>query len=324
MAIRFSSFPMVDAYLLEDIGWSADKFTFSYEPENGGAAILEIRHPEDNDEVYYLDDPTGEWEPEHYGLFVTARIHIGYPELLFGPNGVACRDSEIGIGLQWHSKESGQRGSEKGTAFGYYTGRTEAHITLYFEPGQIRGDLFIQPVLYLSKPGKPDINEQFLANQSGLILGQPEFPAIILRFDGTGSMFPVSAEKLGKKNPLWNLFCDWEEPEFEQFDETVAITFNKDHPAYSQLDQSSSKFNPYLLIQILSSAMTQVIIKLQEDGDAWNRMLAGENLTEGSLAQALNYYIVGLEWNTSDIVSLSSSIRSYLERKLFPDENKNA
>ncbi len=58
-----------------------------------------------------------------------------------------------------------------------------------------------------------------------------------------------------------------------------------------------------------------------EDDEVWERIMAGDDLEEGSVAQAINYYAAGLDWDTSDIISLSESARMFLERKLIPHES---
>lgn len=322
MAIRLPSYPQLDESLLLLAKWSASPFRFYYEDSDHKPLALDVRLAED-DNRSYLEDITGQWDPGTCPLYAETSINLENPAALFGKYGICCKDGVIGIGIQWYSRESRQRGSIEGMTVKCSDTSVSGKIALYFEPGQVRGDLSLEIVFYIKKAGKPNEDEKQLANTEGYLLGSPDNPAIQLRLDGSGSTFPIITEGSGKDGPLWRLYCNWDEPEYEQFDEAVTLILNRDHPAYPQVDRMSSKFNPYLLVQILAACMTQVIMTFKDNEDSWEKMLTGEDLFEGSVAQAVNYYIVSLEWNTADIIGLSESIRLYLERKMIRNESKN-
>ncbi|WP_276847190.1 hypothetical protein [Faecalibaculum rodentium] len=316
MSVKLSSYPQIGEFLLDDAGWKPGGFRFYYEAAPGEPRILTPKITEDDENISYLEDSEGNWDPDADGFTAEMQFSLKNPEVFFGKSGVVCSDAEIGVGLQWYSRESRQRGSMEGMVLNRNDRKMSGKVTVYFEPGQIRGDLTIQPLFYLKTPGVPMYNEVFLANRLGMILGIPESPSILLRFDGTGSTFPIAAENLGKTAPLWTLYYDSADPETDQFSDAVALTLNRDHPAYPQINRTSTKFNPYLLIQVLASCLTQIIQKTMEDDEVWERIMSGDDLEEGSVAQAINYYAAGLDWDTSDIISLSESARMFLGRKV--------
>lgn len=321
MAIRLPSYPQLTDELVRKAEWSAAPFRFYYETADHKQRALDLQHTLDDSRSWFLEDVSGEWDPDTCNLFAETTAILGNPKALFGREGICCQNATIGIGIQWYSRESRQRGSAQGFAADFSNKELRKKLTVRFSPGQIRGDLALEVVFYIKTEGESQEDEKQLANKSGYILGSPENPSIQLRLDGTGSTFPIIAEEMGSDAPLWHLFCDWDEPEYERFDEAVTLVLNRDHPAYPQVDRVSSKFNPYLLAQILAACMTQVIITLKENEDSWERMLSGEDLFEGSVTQAVNYYVVALEWDTSDIIKLSESIRLYLERKMIRSES---
>lgn len=323
MRIKLPSFPQLNKELIDTSKWSASPFKFFYLTPAGTTRALDLTHPLDDDDCWILEDIAGEWDPNTCALNVETDISLGSPSVLFGPNGVCPHDGTIGIGFQWYSKTSRQRGSQEGLTVKVSDPSQKKSIKLCFKPGQLRGDLSCDLIFYIAKEGDPRPDETHLANTSGYILGSPSTPSATLRLDGAGSIFPILAEKMGPRGPLWHLYCDWDEPEYDYFDESVNLILNLDHPAYPQINRLSPKFNPYLLIQILASCMTQVVMTLKDDESAWEKMLMGEDLFEGTVSQAVNYYIVALEWDTLDIVKLSESIRLYLERKMVYRENKN-
>lgn len=321
MAITLPSYPQLNDSLLLLSKWSASSFRFYYETSDHERRALDVR-PTLDDSRSYLEDIAGKWDPGTCHLYVEAQVNLEKPAALFGKHGICCNDGVIGIGIQWYSRQSRQRGSAEGMAVKCSDNSISKKMAVHFEPGQIRGDLSLEIVFYIKQAGKMNEDEKQLANTPGYLLGSPSMSAVQLRLDGSGSTFPIVTEALGKDRPLWHLYCDWDEPEYEQFDEAVTLILNQDHPAYPQVDRVSSKFNPYLLVQILAACMTQIIMTFKDNEDSWEKMLTGEDLFEGSVAQAVNYYIVALEWNTTDIIELSESIRLYLERKMIRNESK--
>lgn len=315
MAVKLPLYPLINQKIAIDMGWKAAEFKVYYETKDHKQRALEIKASESDSKLFYLEDPMQEWNPDEYGFYVKSSLSIKNPSVLFGKKGVANENAVIGVGCQWYSKESRQRGSFRLLSIRENDSRLSAAVPLWFDPGKIRGDLHIGFVFFIEEA---DVSPKhlFLANQPGVLLGGPEIPALDLRFDGIGSLFPIVSDEL-ENGLLWSLFCEWEEPEFEMFDECVRITLNKNHPMYPQVDTNNKKFNPALLIEIVSSAMCQVIMKFKEDNESWERMIQEENLYEGSISQAVAYFSTVLGWNYSSLNALSDSIRHYLEGSLY-------
>lgn len=241
-------------------------------------------------------------------------FHIRNCHHLFGSNGIASKDSTIGFALMWKSSDSRQRGVIPVADFKYEKKEVYIELDHSFMIGKFRGVVTFIPVLYLKNGGRIFPEEQHLANETGTIIGYFDEYSICL--DGNGSVFPIY-EYSDPNGPLWELKCDWENPSQDSFNEYVQILLNTAHVNYKFIDRKNKSFNMALLKEIISSALTILILKLKmEDFSYWSDIELGNDLKHGSVSEAVNYFITALEWDASTPENLSMSIRNYLDQRM--------
>ena len=68
--------------------------------------------------------------------------------------------------------------------------------------------------------------------------------------------------------------------------------------------------------EIISSALTIVIMKLQNES-CWNDIVLGNaEFDEGSVAQAVSYFITTLGWRVDKPENISESIRKFFDERM--------
>jgi len=312
MPVAISSFPMITEDMLKDINIEMSEYSFGY-MENGKKNFLGCERISDDSAIYMINDIEGVWNPDEYNFSINRQYKFNYYSTLFGEKGIACSDSVIGIAVVWTSPDSKQRGIiDVGEMKNIYE---EVHFDMeyYFDKAQIRGDVEFTTIIYIKNPGNPLSNEQHLANSCGCIVG--EIDKLYLRFDGTGSMFPIyEINDLDK--PLWYLNCEWEDPRYEDFAECVSIHINTGHKNYKYLDKAKRTYDEQLLKEIMASALTIVITKLRSE-TFWDSIISGTaEFDDGSVAQAASYFITTLGWNVTKPELLSYSIRKFFDERM--------
>lgn len=144
MAKRLPSYPQLNENLILLSGWSVSPFRFYYETADHRLRALDLQHTLDDSSSFFLEDAAGEWNPETCHLYAETYANLENPEFLFGENGICCQNGIIGIGIQWFSRESRQRGSVEGMTVECLDSSVSERMSVHFEPGQIRGDLSLE------------------------------------------------------------------------------------------------------------------------------------------------------------------------------------
>lgn len=78
---------------------------------------------------------------------------------------------------------------------------------------------------------------------------------------------------------------------------------------FKQLAEAKTRIANYLMIEILANAMTQLIFMGKEELDT----LSSEDLIQGSLASAINYWIETFELEIDNFSETNSQLRLQLE-----------
>lgn len=309
MSIKLTLFPYLTEEMKDKIRFQVSEYEFSYN-RKGEEYKLDIEAVEGSNTIVNLTDIKGFWNMDEYGLNIKRSYSIQSYSCLYGANGIASSNAEIGLALMWTSQTSKQRGM---IPIGSLPNNDNCSINLNmvysFPVAELRGYLELTTIIYIKRAGNQRRGEEHLANTEGYVLG--ELDKIAVTLDGIGSEFPI-CEVDEPNNPLWYIDCDWEDPTYEPLSESFCIKINKGHTEYKYLDRESKKFNNQLLNEIVSNAITLLILKLKDE-PYWNQIVEGENLIEGSLAEAVYYFISTFGWDVSSPEKLSLSIRSYLE-----------
>ena len=89
-------YPKLTDKLLENCGCSVTKYVFTYSYQGQDFGLLQK-----GSSTIRISDPREIWKIETEGLNFEKTVRIAYPNLLFGKDGVACSDAEIGICIIW-------------------------------------------------------------------------------------------------------------------------------------------------------------------------------------------------------------------------------
>lgn len=303
-------YPSLNENLKNRLGFSSRPYSFFYSDDEGEEYELDCQIMDD---CVALDDGEGKWTPDSYGFSCEASVSIESPSVLFGKTGIACRDSKIGIAVQWMSKSSRQRGVFRLCEFGASEGAIKAVSRHDFPKGMLCGKFRLRTILYLAESGNPDESEEHLMNVPGHVFGEMEFTDIIL--DGNASCFPVfDCEEQGK--PLWTLIYDCDDPLEELFSDCVQLHLNRAHGNFRYIDRKSADFNEQLLAEVMASAMTQIVEEVRRDDITWGKIISGDDLGDGSVAEAVWYFIdTVLKRKFDSSISISEAAREYFEKE---------
>ena len=307
MKNNISLFPMLTESLKENIRVSFTRYNFYY----NSIYDLDSELIRGSDKLHELiDSQLKVWNKERNNICFTRTCKIADCKSLFGSDGIATSDSKLGIALIWFSSDSKQRGVKPIIEFSKDDKELEANIEFESENGQFRGLINFQTIIYLSQFGSAKEDESNLANVPGTILGELD-NKFMIELDGSGSFFPIYDYAATKTASLWNVTCDWTDPSHDKFVEKVQININTNHINYVHLRDD----NHQLLIEVISSALELIILKLQSNSEQW-RLLEDEDFEPGSVLDAVSYFIKNLEWDVNNPESLSSSIRAFMERRM--------
>ena len=276
-------------------------------------------HPLDADETsegsrtYKLTDPAGDWNPDYYNLCVSRNGLLSSTSSLFGEKGIVCHNAIIGIAVIWTSSDSRQRGAIEIGEISCENNTTNLSLEYEFGVAQLRGKVDFTTILYVKKSGTPFKDERHLANVYGCMLGELDRISVIL--DGSGSIFPIY-EVSDPGQPLWYVKCNWEDPTFDQFSESVSVVINTAHRNYKYLDKKRKTYDEQLLIEIIASALIIIVSELKDEQSYWEETVQGKGLQRGSVSQAVYYFISTLGWDISSMESLSISIHKFFDQKV--------
>lgn len=302
-------FPVLTDELRAKIRFQATPYQYSY-LRDGNEYDLQDESIDGSNMLFKLSDERGIWSPDVYNLRIRREYTLKTFKCLFGAEGIACRNAEIGIAVIWTSTTSKLRGVIKGGSVSNDdSDEVNLAIDETFEVAGLRGNIELTTVFYLKSSGNPNSNEEHLANTEGYILG--ELDKVVVMLDGKGSVFPIY-EVSEPNQALWNVKCDWTDPTYDLFSECVSININTSHPSYKFLDKTKKSYNEQLLKEIIASALVIIITKLKES-EYWVETINRENLEIGSVSEAVSYFITTLGWETSSLEALSISIRKFFD-----------
>lgn len=302
----------------KDSIFRAKRYEFCYTDKEGTEKELEYEVSELNASVSCLRTD-GVWNADKHNLCVKRKVALKNYRNLFGPDGIACRNSRLGLSVVWTSRDSRQRGAEPVVVFGVSEDQfeqdhtfTEGEVDFVFPCAKIRGEVSFSVVLYIAQAGTPSEDEGHLANEEGFVLGVLD--TFVLRIDGTGSLFPVF-EVYEKNKPLWYVRCDWTDPLSDLFEESVSININTAHKNFRFIDRGNKSFCSQLLTEVMTSALCCIIEKLRSE-KYLEQLLGSDEVENGSVGEAVRYFANTLGWDFSSSDQLSLSIRKFFDGRL--------
>ena len=302
MSKEISLFPMLNREIQNRVYIKVENYDIYY--SDGYEQVILSYDPNSN----IISFEENNWNPEENNLILKATMEISKVSQLFGEEGIACKDSVIGVGLLWHSKTSNQRGVYEVGTIELKDDSIKANIEKIFDKGQLRGRVTLELILYIKKSGNPDNTEFHLANEEGYILGTIVEKEISI--DGEGSTFPIY-EIEDKKQLLWDVELKWEDPEVDKFVESISININKKHKDFIFLDRNSKKYNKNMLNEIVSSSLLLLILKLKEDD---NLPEGDTSYEEGSILEAVSYFKQNMDIDFTTSATISKTIRNHFNK----------
>ncbi|MGZ9784412.1 hypothetical protein [Bacillus cereus group sp. BfR-BA-01315] len=313
MANKVSMNRLYDEAMEEMLNVSTD-LQFFYRDEDGSKQVL--NQTEDYEYKTLLSSDDDSWDYVEKGFGLSGNVVLGSPSSLFGPTQLVNADAELGIALQWLSKQSSQRGVIPITAI---TSTTPNDVIIpidyYFLKDKLFGEVHISLVVYLKKASCNSMRGQ--AQLPGTILGKLVEWVVIL--DGSGSTFPIVIVNEPKK-PLWYVDFNYSEPLVEPFDkEYIAIYLNKAHVAFSSIQNPKTKLDQALYVEFLAGALQLILQNLMECPD-WQDIREGKNCEEGSIGQVMHYFKTTLNWDFDTPEKLAMSLRKDLETRVKTGE----
>ncbi|MDI2587258.1 hypothetical protein OR571_09115 [Psychrobacillus sp. NEAU-3TGS] len=313
MANKVSMYRLYDEAMEELLNVSTD-LQFFYSDEDGSKQFLS--QTEDYEYKTLLSNADDSWDYVEKGLGLLGNVILGSPSSLFGPMLLVNADAELGVALQWSSKQSSQRGI---IPLATITSTTPNDMIIpidhYFQKDKLFGEVHISLVVYLKKASRNSMRGQ--AQLPGTILGKLVEQLVVL--DGSGSTFPIVIVN-EQDRPLWYVDFNYSEPLVEPFDkEYIAIYLNKAHVAFPSLQKPKTKLDRALYVEFLAGAMQLILQNLMECPD-WQDIQDGRNCEEGSIGQVMHYFKTTLNWDFDTPEKLAMSLRRDLETRLKTGE----
>ena len=315
---NISLFPTLTPDMLENSGYVSEKYVFSYLYQGQYFGLRQK-----GTATVKLTDPLELWKVEDEGLKIDKTVNIAYPQLLQGPDGVACRNAELGLCIIWTNKTLTQTGyilpvTDVTTPQGRVCKFSHA-----FPPGEISGDLELLLIMYIKKSADevfPD--ESALINETGVSVGEIE--RTVLDFNSIYMEFPIEEFK-SEKEPLWWVeFSEWEDPKTTDMftKDNICLYLNPYYegcPAPSMDASGGSIKNLDLLVDILAQTYLLIFNRLTDDDLRATKLNIG--LTSNSICSILYQFIEScneteLDWGSSErlLKTLQINIRKMLTR----------
>lgn len=306
-------YPSLSDEVLSRIRFQKQKYKFFYTDKDDEEYELQDEPIEALSTISCIKDENGVWTQDDNNLCFRRKYCLRTFQCLFGTNGIACHDAKLGLAIQWTSSDSRQRGIVRIGEFGIADSILEAEAEKHFGKAQLRGEVNFTTIMYIAKAGIPTENEEHLANKDGYILG--ELDSFTLRLDGSSSAFPVF-EVSEPGQPLWFVKCDWIDPTVDAFSECVSINLNTSHKNYAYIDRNQKQYDSQLLAEIMASAITLIVEKVRLETGYWEQIMNNENLENGSVGQAIFYFMDSLEWDLSTPDSVSLCARKFFDQRM--------
>lgn len=310
---KLSFFSVLTEELLEACGCQCSKYDFTFTYQN-----QEYELKQSGKNTLNLADPMEIWKIEEDGLNIKKEVKIAYPHLLYGNQGIAPYNSQIGICIVWTNRSLTQTGyilpeSDCLTP----TGRK---ITFYheFKAGEIKGDLELTIAFYLKEQAKEiDDNETHLNNEAGVTLGEIE--SVSIDFNSIYMEFPIE-ECNSKEQPLWWVeFSQWEDPRVDLFNKENICVYLNTHYDFCPMVGESIK-NIDLLVQIIATVYFLIFTRMSDE--ELNATKYDIGLNPNSICSIMHQFILGcndLQWESDE--KLLKSIQQNVERMLKEGED---
>lgn len=286
------------------------KVEFYYFDNSGNKYNLLTK--EEYNKKIILSNEDDSWDFSEKGMGMSGSITIGFSSVLFGNSGIVNTDAEIGVALEWQSKQSLKRHIIPISVITYQT-RNNVNIPfeLYFNKEDFFGEIDLSIIIFLKKTSVTPLKGE--ATIVGTVLGELIGFTVIL--DGLGSTFPIVIVDEPNK-PLWNIIFNYSEPLLEPFNiEYITIYINKSHNGFKHLHSPKSNLDKLLYVEFLASVL-QLIIQNVMESPYWNSIKSGIDFEEESIGEVIYYFITTFNLDLDTPEKMAYSIRLFLDQKV--------
>lgn len=306
-------FPVLDDELMDKV-FPTVSYNFSYEKNKNGE-IEEISFDDSIGNNITLNTKNNDWNHEEYDLTVKSTINVENASRLYGANGIAPKESKIGIGIEYYSQKSKTRDV---AIFNEPIDDDEENWEFSIDhcicKNSFISDVDINIFIYLKQSA--DLVEQdstHLNNDEGIILGTLDHRRLYLV--GTGSLFPIFVESIDDDR-LWIFDIEYEDPEVDKFSDCSKLILNINHNDYKLIDPKNKSYCERVILEIISSSLFMVFTKLKEEKYLEDIKSSYE---DGSIMSLISYYKDTLNVNFSSVKTIFDSLQYYSNK-----EYKNA
>lgn len=273
-------YPTLTDEIKDASGISSTPYAYSYRVEG-----IDYKLVGKGKNIVKFDDEA--WKVERDGLHLRRRITIEYPDILYGPTGIACTGAELGMCIIWVNRSLTQMGTILPTNEFMSDASRVYEFDYEFAPGILKGDLSLEMQLYIKKSAenvRPE--EKTLMNDEGVTVGTID--ETNLDFGSIYMDFPIT-EVNSKKQPMWWLeLSDWSEPKEDLFNEdNLCIYLNTAYESCPRMGESIK--NADVLIDIITTAYVMLFRRVMDCGflaDTINDV----GLEQGSISKILFYF----------------------------------
>ncbi len=286
-------YPTLTSEMIDKCGVISDKYTFTFKYQDEDCEL----HQKGKTTVR-LSDSLDIWEVEKEGITIEKTVRIAYPELLKGPSGVACRDSELGLCIMWTNKKLTQTGCILPVVDDISPRGRTCVFRHTFKPGELSGDLELSLEMFIKNRADNILSdEEYLINEDGVTVGEIE--KVFLDFKSVYMLFPIE-ECNSEKEPLWwvEFFSEWEDPKtIDMFSEESFCLYLNPHydacpaPTVGSAENGIKNFD--LMVDILAQTYLMLFQRLGEDDLRATKQDIG--LSDNTICSILHQFIMDCE-----------------------------
>ena len=280
-------YPTLNENLMDASGCSISQYGFSY-LFDGEYRVLKAK----GKSTVKLEDSWESWKIETDGLHIKREISFEYPEALYGENGIACKDAELGLSIIWTNRTLTQMGTILPASVSKVGSLTRILFEHDFNPGEIQGDLELETILYIKRPGEITAEDEVhLMNEAGVNVGVLD--EVKLDFGSMYMDFPIQ-EVNSKQQPLWWFNIEsWTDPTRDLFNEdNLCLFLNSAYDCCPKVGETIK--NSEVLIDIITTAYTMIFQKIIEM-DCLNKTINDVDLEPGSICKIMFYFFSGCD-----------------------------
>jgi hypothetical protein len=205
------------------------------------------------------------WDQAHDSLVLQRDFKINDPSLLYGREGIACKNAEVGLCILWTNKETSTAGCILPKVGSERRGETGWSVFFQesFETGALKGVLELRIVLYLKKPAEIILEgEEILNNKAGVVIGELE--SFQLQVSDETIPFPFVLESHDSNVLWWVDFFEWEDPAEDGVfgPSSFVVTLNKKCKGCPMVTEKGIN-NQEMLLEIVSSVYAMLFKRLK-------------------------------------------------------------